>query len=581
MKKIKDFLYMSDLGFKNLGKAIFSCVLSHLVQLLPLAVSVALIVELLVPLSGGEIRWQRLWWLLGIGALLVIAMFFACIYEHRKTFVAAYSESENQRIKVTKRLRKLPMSFFYAKDLAEITTNLMADCASIEKIVSHILPQLIATGISTILICVFLFFVDWRLSLCTVVTIPAALLIIWASRSIHKKWVTRLTDLKLKQEDAVQEYIEGIKVTKSCRSSKKNYNYIDNILSSMKKLMIKGEIVTGSFFTGSKILLQCGTGLTILAGVLLYINGQIAFVPILLFCMISTRIYSPILSQLATLAELMYYRFATERMRQLMSLPTMDSGAESRLADFTIRVEDVCFGYADKQVLNHISITLPKNKITAVVGPSGSGKSTLLNLIMRFWDVSSGRITIGGQDIKDINPEYLMRHISVVFQKVVLFDDTVYNNIRIGNAGASNEQVKEAALIAGCDAFVRELPDGYDTLLGENGSKLSGGERQRISIARAILKDAPIVLLDEATASLDPENEKYVQNGITRLIQGKTVIVVAHKLRTIAGADQIVVIKNGSVDAIGPHEELMRQDGLYRKLYRLQEASLQWSVGTA
>ena len=578
MRKLKDFLFISDIGTKNLKKAVTASVIARIVMLAPIAFSVEIFVELLGPVTGGEINWNRLWRLFASGLLAALAMFIACVYEHRKTFVAAYSESERQRISVSERLRLLPMHFFRTKNLAEVTTSIMADCASIEKIVSHILPQLIATCIATLMISLFLFYIDWRLAVCLLVTIPLSVLVIWASRRIHKHWVERLTSLKLRQEDAVQEYIEGIKVTKSCRTSEKNFRHVEQMLLKMKQELIRGEVITGTFFTGSKIVLQCGTGFTIFAGVLLYVNERIDLIPILLFCMLSSAVYNPILSQFASLAELMYYRFATERMRQLMLVKPLPGKETPVIPDFNIKFDAVFFRYACKDIIKNLSTVFEENRITAIVGPSGSGKSTLVNLIARFWDVSSGSITVGGIDIKTIDPEYLMKHISIVFQDVILFNDTAYNNIKIGNMHATDAEVLEAARIAGCDDFISRLPEGYTTLLGENGSKLSGGERQRISIARALLKNAPVVILDEATASLDPENEKYVQDGITTLVKGKTVIVIAHKLRTITTADRIIVVKDGMIDEEGGHEELMLRNGLYKKLYTLQDASLQWGV---
>jgi ATP-binding cassette subfamily B protein len=578
MNEIKKLLYISDINTTKLKKAVLAGVISNILFMIPIIVSIEVFIEIIKPLSGEDVSWNRIWLLFLIGILATVIMFLASIYEHRKSYVASYSEAERYRIKVAEHLRKLPMSFFNMKDLSEITTNIMGDCASIEMVLSHILPQIIATTISTTLISICLLIIDWRLALCVIITIPISIIVIWASRRIHKNWVKRLTNLKLEQEEAIQEYIEGIKVVKSCRTSHKNFKYIDNILTSMKNTQLKGEIITGSFFSGAQIILQFGTGITIFVGAILYVNGLVSLIPILLFCLLSIRIYGPILVQIVSLAELMYYRFATERMRKLLLTDVTSGDKTTSLSDFNIYVEDICFAYAEERIIDHVTIPFSANEITAIVGPSGCGKSTLIKLIARFFDVDHGKILIGNNDISEMKPEHLMKYISMVFQDVVLFDDTVYNNIKIGNNNASEEEIIKAAKLAGCDSFIENLPKGYNTLLGENGSKLSGGERQRISIARALLKNAPIVILDEATSSLDPRNESIVHEGISKLIKNKTVIVIAHKLRTIENVDKIVVLKDGKVEEIGRHEELFKNNGLYKKLYTLQDESSKWSV---
>ncbi|GMQ60684.1 ABC transporter ATP-binding protein [Vallitalea sediminicola] len=578
MNEIKKLLYISDISKTKLRKAVFASVISNILFMIPVIVSIEVFVEILKPLSGQEIRFNRIWMLFIVGIIVFVLMFLASIYEHRKCFVASYSESESYRIKISEHLRHLPMSFFNTRDLAEITTNIMGDCASIEMVLSHTLPQIIATGISTTIISICLLIIDWRLALCVIITIPTAMFIIWASRKIHKKWVRKLTNLKLEQEEAIQEYIEGIKVIKSCRVSKNNFQHINKLLASMKNMQLKGEIITGLFFTGAQIILQWGTGITIFVGAMLYANGHVKCIPVLLFCMLSIRIYGPILVQIVSFAELMYYRFATERMRKLMLIPTITGDETKQFSDFNIHVQNVSFAYADKIIIDNVTIPFCTNQITAIVGPSGSGKSTLIKLIARFWDINQGNILIGNNDISKIKPEHLMKYISIVFQDVILFNDTIYNNIKIGNKNASEQEIYEAAKLAGCEDFIKDLPDKYNTLLGENGSKLSGGERQRISIARALLKDAPIVILDEATSSLDSENENLVQQGISKLIKGKTVIVIAHKLRTIENADKIVVLSNGKVEEMGKHKELLKNNGLYKKLYDLQDMSSTWSV---
>jgi ATP-binding cassette subfamily B protein IrtB len=374
-------------------------------------------------------------------------------------------------------------------------------------------------------------------------------------------------EAKLKASDQVQEYLEGIKVIKACGLDGSKFSALDDALRLMKKMAIKMEFITGTFVTGAQMILQVGVGLTVFVGTYLLTGGSIELIPMLMFFVIVVRIYGPVLVEFTLLPELFYHRIATVKP----------------LRHWNIDFENVSFGYnVDKsredKVIKNLSVSIPSDAITALVGPSGCGKSTISRLIARFWDVNEGSVKIGGIDVKTLDPEHLMSYMSFVFQDVVLFNDTVYNNIRIGNMEATEEQVMEAAKAACCDGFISALPQGYETMLGENGSTLSGGERQRLSIARALLKNAPIVLLDEATASLDPENEALIQQAISRLIEGKTVIVIAHRLRTISGADKIIVLQEGRLAEEGTHEELMNNKGLYERLYRIQQESLGWSV---
>jgi len=388
-------------------------------------------------------------------------------------------------------------------------------------------------------------------------------------------------DAKLAASGQVQEYIEGIKVIRACNLDGENFDALKNALRAMKRLAITMEFGTGVFVTGAQVVLQAGIGLTVLLGTTLLTGGQIGLIPMLMFLLIVIRIYGPILVELTLLPELFYHQIAVKRMRDLMAVPLMEGNAEKEIKNFNIVFDHVDFHYNEdgEETIKDMSVTIPPGGITALVGPSGSGKSTISRLIARFWDTNGGKITIGGVDIKTLDPEHLMSYMSFVFQDVTLFNDTILGNIRIGNMDASREEVMAASKAACCDEFVNRLPDGYDTMLGENGATLSGGERQRLSIARALLKDAPIVLLDEATASLDPENEALIQQAISTLIAGKTVVVIAHRLRTITGADKIIVLDNGKISGQGTHEGLSRKDGLYRKLYSIQQESMGWSVG--
>lgn len=413
--------------------------------------------------------------------------------------------------------------------------------------------------------------------MCVFCTVPIAFLIIWLSRKRQIKLFEKQVDAKLEASDQVQEYLEGMKIIKSCGLSGSRFKTLDHALLAIKKIAVKVEMTVGVFMSGASMVLQAGIGITIFVGAILLTSGQIGLIPLLMFLLMVTRIYGPILSILANLSSLLNLNVVTTRMRTLLTTPAM-AGEEKTLDNCDIELSHVTFAYNQDDVIRDVSCKIPQGSVTALVGPSGSGKSTISKLIARFWDIQKGTITVGGKDIKTMEPESLMSYMSFVFQDVTLFNDTVMNNIRIGNPNAADEQVIAAAKAAYCDEFVREMPDGYQTLLGENGSTLSGGERQRISIARALLKNAPIILLDEATASLDPENEVLVQRVIAKLVEGKTVIMIAHRLRTVVDADQILVLEAGRLVESGTHNELMEKKGLYQRLYHIQQESLGWAV---
>ena len=578
MSKLQKALFLSDKGYKDLKKAICACTLTNLTMLLPFCVTVMIFSEILTPVAnGGNVQWNHIWLLWGVGIISALLVFLAAKNDYRKTYIASYQESNATRLRIADHLRKLPMSFFNTKDLSELTTNMMSDCSSMESLLSSTIPPLIANGITVTLTCILLAFFDWRLALCVFCTVPLAFLIIWLSRKHQIKLFEKQVKAKLNASDQVQEYLEGMKIIKSCGLSGVHFKSLDNALLAMKKIAVKVEMAVGVFMSSASMRLQAGIGITIFVGALLLTSGEIELLPLLMFLLMVTRIYGPILSILANLSSLLNLNVVTNRMRTLLTTPAME-GKEKEVSNCDIELLHVTFAYNQENVIKDISCKIPQGSVTALVGPSGSGKSTISKLIARFWDIQKGKITIGGKDIKAMEPESLMSYMSFVFQDVTLFNDTVMNNIRIGNPNATDEQVITAAQAAYCDEFVREMPEGYQTLLGENGSTLSGGERQRISIARALLKNAPIILLDEATASLDPENEVLVQKAIAKLIEGKTVIMIAHRLRTVVDADQIFVLENGKLVESGTHNELMKKQGLYQKLYHIQQESLGWVV---
>ena len=577
MKRLKEALFLSDKGYSDLKKAIFACTLTNITMLLPFCITVMIFSELLNPFVGKELVWEHIWLLWGAGVVSAILVFLTAKNDYRKTYIASYKESNVTRLRIAEHLRKLPMSFFNTKDLSELTTNMMSDCSSMESMLSSTIPPLIANVISATITCILLAFFDWRLAICVFITIPLAFLIIWLSRKYQKKLFERQVDAKLQASSQVQEYLEGMKIIKSCNLSGSQFSTLNKALLAMKKIAVKVEMVVGVFMSGASMILQAGIGITIFVGTLLLLDGQIELLPLLMFFLIVIKIYGPILAILSQLTTLLNLNVVTERMRTLLTTPVM-SGKQQTSKRYDIELSHVSFAYNEEEVIHDVSCKISQGNVTALVGPSGSGKSTISKLIARFWDIQKGTITVGNKDIKTINPESLMQEMSFVFQDVTLFNDTIFNNIQMGNPNATKEQVFAAAKAAYCDEFVRNMPDGYNTILGENGSTLSGGERQRISIARALLKDSPIILLDEATASLDPENEVFVQKAIAKLVENKKVIIIAHRLRTVVAADQILVLDNGKLVEYGTHNELMRKNGLYHKLYHIQQESLGWAV---
>lgn len=578
MMSLKEMFQLSDRGARDLKKGILACTLTNLSLMLSVVVTVQIFAEVLRPLTGGAVSWNGLWLLFGAGVTAAVIHFLCCRNDYRKTYVSCYTAAEDSRIRIAELVRRLPMSVFNNKDLTELTTNMMGDCASIEHSLSHIVPPLMANAVSCTLICICMMLFDWRMGLSIFCTLPVSFLIILGSRKAQMRGSRRQVEARLKASEEEQEYLDGIRIIKACHLDGERFSQLNDALKDLKKQSIRMELRTSVFISAAQFVLQAGIGVTVFAGVHLLTGGSIAVLPLLLSLVIVCRMYGPILAVLTLLPMLFHTLVSTRRMRELANIPVLEGRTDVPLPNRTITFDHVSFAYTKEPVLKDVTATIPEGKISALVGPSGSGKSTMARLIARFWDVSGGAVKLGGTDVKTLDPEYLMGYMSFVFQDVTLFNDTVWNNIKIGDLDATDERVFAAAKAACCDEFVSRLPDGYQTLLGENGSTLSGGERQRISIARALLKDAPIILLDEATASLDPENEVLIQRAISRLIKGKTVLVIAHRLRTVANADQILVLSNGVIAESGTHAELMAGDGLYRRLYQIQAGCQEWAV---
>ena len=568
----KKILMLSDIESRNLNQAIIACSISNLSLMLPFIILLQIIILLIEPLTNQiPVNIYYLWMMAGLGGVSAILFLLCYKREYKKTYTNAFSQAANTRIEVAEKIRKLPLSFFNRKDLSELTANIMGDCAVIENMLSHVIPQLIGYSLSSFITCCLLAFYDWRMASAIFCTLPIAIIIVVVGKRLEQKLGEKHVQSKLAVSGEVQEYLEGIKIIKGFGLSGKKFQRLDKALKNMMWASIKFEGIGGIIVTLSTMVLQVGLGIVVLLGVNLMVTGSLDPITFIAFIIISSRIYSPLISVLTLLPELFYMLVSIDRMKSLQTESIMEGKDDVIFDNFSINLDHVNFSYNQASVINDLSCTIPEGKMTALVGPSGSGKSTLLQLIARFWDVNSGKITIGNQDIKQIDPETLMHSMAFVFQQVVLFDDTIMNNIRIGKHNASDEEVKLAAKIARCDELIARLPDGWNTLIGENGSKLSGGERQRISIARALLKNAPIILLDEATASLDPENEVYIQEAIANLVKDRTVIVIAHRLKTIIGADNIIVLDKGLIVEQGNYHELMERNGLFAKLYSLQK----------
>ncbi|MDR0400213.1 MAG: ABC transporter ATP-binding protein/permease [Treponema sp.] len=581
MFNIQTLFGLSDEGHRNFKRAVLAVVLSNLSLLLPFIVIIQAVIALLNPLmDGGSLDRNRLWLLAALGLGAAVLYVLAYRVEYRRTYTTAYSESEKIRLEVAEHIRRLPLSFFNNKDLSELTTNIMADCGTVEHVMSHVTPTLFGAIITDLFTCLLLALYDWRMALALFAALPLSFGLILGSRKMQARFGERHVAAKLAVSDQVQEYLEGIKVVKAFGLSGEKSKALERALRTMMREAIRFEGFTGIFIITASMILQVGMGLVVLTGVALLTGGSLGVIPFLTFILISAKIYSPLVVFFTLLPEFFYFLISTQRMMKVRKEPVMGGDEAVRIEGCGIELKNVSFAYHEgEDVIKGINLSIPQGGVTALAGPSGSGKSTLSRLIARFWDVREGEILIGGKNIAGIDPEKLMASMSFVFQDVVLFNDTVKNNIRIGKEGAADDEIYAAAKTARCDGFIRELPEGYDTVIGENGSTLSGGERQRISIARALLKDAPIVLLDEATASLDPENETLIQEAVSALVKNRTVIVIAHRLRTVMGADKIAVLDRGRLVEEGTGEELLAKDGLFARLYRIQRESLGWSLG--
>ena len=529
-------------------------------------------------LTGGDAL-PNAWLFIGLVAAFVVLSFITHLQQYHNTYGLVYREIKDTRITLAERLRRLPLGYFGKRDLADLTETIMGDVNRLEHVWSHCLGYLYGAYISTAIIAVVLLIYDWRMAIACLWGVPVAFILLFGSRKLQKRASVKLKSEAVAVSDNIQESLENIREIRATNREKEYLDRLNKKIDRVEKTMRSGELTIGLFVNGASVIMRLGVATTILTGAALILSGKIDFMLMFMFLMVITRIYAPFDQSLALIAEMFVSQVSASRLNEIYDTPTAE-GAETFKPDgHDITFENVSFAYDDHEVLRGVSFTAKEGEVTALVGPSGSGKSTCARLAARLWDINGGKIKVGGVDISTVDPEVLLTDYSMVFQDVVLFDDTVMENIRLGRHGATDEEVLAAAKAANCDEFVEKLPDGYQTAIGENGAKLSGGERQRISIARALLKDAPIVLLDEATASLDVENETKVQGALSRLLAGKTVLVIAHRMRTVEAADKIVVLKDGKVAEEGsPAELLQNENGLFARMLSLQSASMKWRI---
>ena len=568
---------LSDQGLRNTRKGAFWTVAVNLVVMGGMGILYRMMQDFMNTLTDGAPLPNALVYMLLVLAFLVLS-FATHIQQYKATYGLVYGEVKATRLSLAEHLRKLPLGYFGKRDLADLTETIMGDVNRLEHVWSHCLGYLYGSYLSTAVIAVALFVYDWRMALSVLWGVPVAFALLFGSRTLSRKNSEKLKQDSLQVSDGIQEVLENIREIRATNQEGHFLQTLNEKIDRQEKTNIHGELATGLFVNGASVIMRMGVATTILTGTGLILSGQINFMLLFLFLLVITRIYAPFDQALALIAEMFISQVSASRLNEITSTKTADGAEQFAPQGHDIEFRDVCFSYDNKQVLKGVSFTAREGEVTALVGPSGSGKSTCARLAARLWDPDSGTITVGGVDITGVEPEVLLRDYSVVFQDVMLFDDTVMENIRLGRHSASDEEVLAAARAANCDEFVEKLPKGYETSIGENGAKLSGGERQRISIARALLKNAPIVLLDEATASLDVENETRVQEALSRLLAGKTVLVIAHRMRTVEAADRIVVLADGKVAEQGTPADLMSQKGIFHRMTQLQLGSAKWKI---
>ena len=574
IEKIQRATASSPQGAQGLVKGVLACALQNIAFMLPTSLLYFLVRDLM---AGSTV---------GLGAFYAcgcIVCFLLILlttwFQYNGTYFTTYKESGVRRLSLAERLRKLPLSFFGKRDLADLTSTIMSDCEVLEKTCSHFIPGLFGSLISTVLIAVSLFAFDWRMALAALWVIPVSIAILLGSYKVQDRVQAKTMAVNMACADGIQEYIETMRDLKACNAESSYLSGLGAKIRAVEKQTVAAELTNAVFVTSAGMVLKLGIASVALTGSMLLIRGDIDVLTMFLFLLVASRLYDPMQGALQNLAAIIAMRTNVARMNEILECPIQTGSEQLTNRGFDIAFDHVAFAYnSGETVLKDVSFTARQGEVTALVGPSGGGKTTVSRLATRFWDSQKGHITVGGMDISKIDPEKLMSLYSIVFQDVTLFDNTILENIRLGRKDATDEEVLAAARLANCDEFAEKLPDKWNTPIGENGCTLSGGERQRISIARAFLKDAPIILLDEATASLDVENETLIQTALSRLIQKKTVLIIAHRMRTVAGADEIVVLSDGVVAEHGSPDALYARNGLYTHMVKLQTDSQSWTI---
>ena len=575
IQKLQKTFALSRQGAVDLIKGCIACMFQNLSFLFPVGLLYFLVGDLL----GGGIPAGKIWFYV-LGCFVALGLILLTTwFQYNCTYFATYIESGVRRITLAERLRQLPLSFFGKKDLADLTSTIMADCTFLEQSFSHFIPELFGSIASTLLCAIALCIYDWRMALAALWVLPVSFLVVVLSQKVQRKLNQKSMDAKMACADGIQECIETVRDLKANNAEERYLEGLDQKIKAVEKRAILTELGTAVFVVSAQMILKLGIATVALVGGVLLTGGSLDILTFFLFLLVVSRLYDPLQSALQNLAAILSTRVNIARMNEILDHPIQTGSRTLTNRGCDIVFDHVGFAYnTGETVLKDVSFTAKQGQVTALVGPSGGGKTTVSRLAARFWDMDQGRITVGGMDVSKIDPETLLSLYSIVFQDVTLFDNTILENIRIGKKDATDQEVLAAAKLANCDEFAQKLPQGWNSRIGENGCELSGGERQRISIARAFLKDAPIILLDEATASLDVENETLIQSALSRLIRDKTVLVIAHRMRTVAGADKIVVLSGGTVAEQGTPKQLMDQKGIYARMVKLQTESQNWTI---
>lgn len=578
IKKVQERFALTHLGAVNLIKACVSCTISYLAIAMSIGVLYYFTCDVLEMLYGSSNTILYSMYLIEF-VIVVILIFIAHYIQYNMTFYNTYKESARLRISVAEKLRKFPLMFFSKRDLSDLTTTILSDVTGMEQALSHFIPEFFGSIASTLLLSISMFFFDFRMALAAVWCVPVSfLLVVLAKRKLSNAGF-KDRQKQLVRTEKIQETLETIRDLKANHYTQQYLNEVDQVIDDCEKSQIKTELTNALFVVSSQLILKLGIATVVIYGVTSLINQMIDLKVFMLFLIVASRLYDPLSGTLQNLAAIISCDPKIARLNEIENYPLQTGEEKFEPSNYDIEFKNVSFEYqSEKKVLEDVSFVAKQNEITALIGNSGGGKTTCASLAARFYELNEGVIKIGGIDISTVDPEILLSKFSIVFQEVVLFNNTILENIRIGKKDATDEEVMEAAQKAFCDEFVEKLPDGYNTVIGENGSKLSGGQRQRISIARAILKDAPIILLDEASASLDVESETFVQKALSRLIANRTVIMIAHRVRTIANASKLIVLEDGHVVEQGTPEQLLRKEGVYQRMVDLQKMSNEWKL---